>query len=291
VTILNSRDVYQSFERGIASCEVRAVAEEKGLSETGWDYNFSPRFDDLQVVGTAHKATSKALGLLGAKPLVSGKYQVIFEARAASYLIQLLAPSFFATNVQRKKSALIAKKGKQEYNKLVTVIDDGIMPDGYQSFPFDDEGLPRRKNYLIKEGAVVDWLYDAARAKKDERQSSGNSSRYTIHSPPVVDVTNCYLCPGEKKLEDLYSQAGKAFLVTDVMGLHTANVITGDFSLGAEGFEIQSGKLGRPVRSVIVAGNVHDLFKRVTGLADDLHFYGNYGAPSILVPDVQVSGG
>ncbi len=290
IHIVNSFGVNQSFERGLACCEVRAVAEAEGVCETGWEFNFSPSFEKLDYSAVAKQATGKALAMLGAKPLTSGTYNVVFDCRATAYLLQLLAPSFFATNIQRKKSSLVGKKGEELYSPLVTIVDDGIMPEGYSSFIFDDEGLPRQKNLLIKQGAIVDWLYDASSANKDNCRSTGNSFRSSFHSLPTVDVTNCYLKSGDLAVQDLYKAAQNGFLVTDMMGLHTANVITGDFSLGAEGFEINQGKIGRPVRGVIISGNVHDIFKNVDAVADNLTFQANFGAPSILVPKVQLGG-
>lgn len=291
VIVCNSHGVMQDAKRGMASCEVRAIAESKGVSESGYDFHFSPRFEDLQVVITARNAAERALSRLGAAPLKTGRYDVVFESRAAANLLRLLTPSFFAGNVQRKKSAIANKKGERIYNPIVTVVDDGLLPDGYGSFPFDDEGVPRRKNYLVKEGVVHDWLYDSARAARDKRSSTGSCKRPSIHGLPTVDVSNCYLQEGNNSPKVLLSMTDNGFYITDVMGLHTANMVTGDFSLGAEGFHIKDGLKGAPIRGVIVAGNIHDIFKNVKALGVDLRFIGHYGAPSILVPKLQIGGG
>ncbi len=81
------------------------------------------------------------------------------------------------------------------------------------------------------------------------------------------------------------------FLVTDLLGLHTANPISGEFSLGAAGFEIADGRIGRPVRGVAVADNVLGLFRKVTRIGGDFRYFGSIGAASMVVPDVSVSGG
>lgn len=290
VVIHNSNGVERSASRGIASCEVRAVAEEKGVSESGWEFFFSPRFECLDVLGTARRAAQRSLSLLGATPLPTGRYNIIFEPRPAAQLVRLLAPSFFADNVQRKKSAVAEKKGKLVYNQSVTIIDDGLMPDGFASFPFDDEGVTRRKTMLVKEGVILNWLYDSQRAARDKRPSTGSASRQSIHKPASISVSNCYLKAADTSPPKLFSMMGKGFLVTDVMGLHTANPVTGDFSLGAEGFLVEGGAKGRPVRGVIVSGNIHELFGRIQAVGDDLKFIANHGSPSILIPEVQVSG-
>jgi len=290
VVIYNSHGVRQNASRQIVSCEVRAIAQSNNVSESGYDFSFSPRFEDLDIEGTAVRAARRSLALLGASPLPTGRYDVVFEPRPAASLLRLLAPSFFADNVQRKKSAIAEKKGKSVYHSLVTIIDDGLLPDGYGSFPFDDEGVPRRKVVLVRDGVIFNWLYDTQRAAREGKLSTGSSFRPSIHKLPSISVSNCYIKSGDSQPAALFSMIKNGFLVTDIMGLHTANPVTGDFSLGAEGFCLDGGQKGRPVRGVIVAGNVHELFGKVAGVGTDLKFIGNYGAPSILVSDIQVSG-
>ena len=290
VAIENSHGISRVASRQIAICEVRAIAEANGISESGFEYSFSPRFEDLDAEGTARRAALRSVSLLGATSLSTGRYDIVCEPRPAASLLRLLTPSFFADNIQRKKTAIAGKKGQSFYQNLVTIIDDGLLPDGFGSFPFDDEGMPRRKNFLVKDGVIVGWLYDAQRAARDKRLSTGSSYRLSIHKPPAISVSNCYLKAGEMLPEKLLTMANKCFLITDVIGLHTANTVTGNFSLGAEGFYIENGVRCHPVRRVIVAGNIHDLFARVEAIGSDLKFLANYGSPSIFVPDVQISG-
>jgi len=290
VIILNSTGLQREFKRGVASCEVRAIAELNNRSESGWEHSFSPNFDDLDVRGTAERASKRALALLGATTLKTGRYDVVFDTRAASQLIRLITPSFFASNVQRNKSALAGKKDSFEYSKLVTIVDHGLLPNGFSSFLFDDEGMPTGMNYLVKDGTISGWLYDSAKAKKDNTKSTGNSFRSSIHHPPAIDVSNCYLCSGNTPVKKIYTMAEGGVLITGLMGLHTANVITGDFSLGAEGFIIKDGVVSQPIRGVLVAGNLHELFKNIVAVGDDLDFSANFGSPSILIPDLQISG-
>jgi PmbA protein len=290
VVILNSNGIFKSAERGIASCEVRAVAFENGESESGWAFSFSPRFDDLDCSTTAKMASERAVSLLGAKPIPTGRYNVMLETRPASQLLRLLLPSFFADNVQRGKSAIKDKKGKAVLSPLITIIDDGRLPDGFASFPFDDEGVTRHRTIIVKEGVITNWLYDTQRALKDGKTSTGNSHRASIHKVAAINVTNCFIAPSDTDPAKLLSSIQKGFLVTDVMGLHTANPVTGDFSLGAEGFSIEGGLKADPVRGVLISGNIHELLHRVAAVGSDLHFLANYGSPTMLIPDVWVSG-
>ncbi|MDD4264044.1 MAG: metallopeptidase TldD-related protein, partial [Firmicutes bacterium] len=102
--------------------------------------------------------------------------------------------------------------------------------------------------------------------------------------------TNIYIQPGFTAKEEMIDSSSRGLMITDVMGLHTANPISGDFSLGATGFLIEDGKLVRPVRGVTVAGNLWDLLSKVTRVGSDLRMYGSSGAPTLLVDSLSVSG-
>jgi PmbA protein len=79
-------------------------------------------------------------------------------------------------------------------------------------------------------------------------------------------------------------------LVTDVMGMHTANAITGDFSVGASGFLIENGSISHAVKGMVISGNILDLFRNVEMVGNDLRFYGSVGAPSLRIAGLDISG-
>jgi PmbA protein len=79
-------------------------------------------------------------------------------------------------------------------------------------------------------------------------------------------------------------------VVDEVMGLHTVDPISGDFSLGCSGEWIGRGQRVHPVKSVAIAGNLFELFRRVIGVGNDLRFFGAVGAPSLLIEELLISG-
>lgn len=96
--------------------------------------------------------------------------------------------------------------------------------------------------------------------------------------------------PGRKKLEALCDGIRKGIFIVDLMGVHTANPVTGDFSLGASGILIENGKLTHPVRGFAVAGNILELFKKMTDVGNDLKAFGSVSAPSVRVSELSMSG-
>ena len=112
-------------------------------------------------------------------------------------------------------------------------------------------------------------------------------------SQPSVQPTNRYVKPGSISKDEIIGGISKGFLVTSIMGAHTINPITGDFSVGFSGLFIDNGKLSRPVRGMTIAGNMLDVLGHIEDVGSDLMFFqhgGNIGSPSILIRSLSVSG-
>lgn len=288
LTVVNSNGIHVAANRSLFSCGLKAIARSGNETQGAYDCSFSPRFEDLPIEDTAKRASRRAIDKLGGKSIASGEMPIIFAPRAAATLLKLIAPSFFADNAHKGKSAIAAKRGERIYRPEISIIDDGLLPDAYGSFPFDGEGIPRRRTVLVRNGVVEGWLYDASRAAKDGVFSTGNCLRNSLCHLPAIGVGNCFLKGGESDAPELFRSVGKGLFITDLIGLHTANHISGDFSLGAEGGVIEGGEVSSPVRGVTVAGNIHELFAHAAGLANDVTFFGEYGAPTVLVEELSV---
>jgi len=286
--VVNSRGVSTSFERGFCHCFAKTVADDGRCAQAGFEQSFSASFDNLDPDWVGRTSARRALDKLGAAPGEGGTFPAVFEPRAAAALLAQLAPTVFADNVQRGKSALAAKRGEKAFSGSVTIVDDGLMPNGCGSFAFDWEGIPKRRTMLVRDGTIECWLYDGARAAKDHVQSTGSCVRESLDRHPAVGVSNCFLKAGASSPDALVAQLSQGVLVTDLLGMHTANPISGSFSLGVEGFLIRQGARCEPIRGMTMAGNVHELFSRVVAVGNDLRFTGSFGAPSVLAEGLVV---
>lgn len=169
------------------------------------------------------------------------------------------------------------------------------MPWGIGTKPVDDEGMPGSKKTLISEGRLTGFIHNTYTAKKDGAASTGNAVRGSFKSLPGVDVTNLYIEPAEKPRvkgqgnNSLIKSVSKGILVLDAMGVHTANPISGDFSIGISGLWIENGEVAYPVKEALISGNILDMFKKVKGVGNDLRFYGSIGSPSLLIGEMDIS--
>lgn len=229
--------------------------------------------------------------MLGARPLKSMQVPAILPAWVGSDVLQVLSASFMADNVQKGKSILVGRTGESLFSPHVTIIDDGLYPCGMASSPFDDEGSLHDQSVLVQAGVVQGFLHDQYTANKEDRRSTGNAGRHGISAPPAVEATNFYVQKGPTETDRLLSSVDEGLMVTDMMGLHTANPISGDFSVGATGLWIEKGEPAFPVRGIAVSGNLIELFKNVDGVGSDLKFYGPFGSPTLRVSKLNIAGG
>jgi PmbA protein len=170
------------------------------------------------------------------------------------------------------------------------VLDDGLLEGGLGTAPTDDETVPMKKKTVIERGRLTMFLYNTYTANKDKTASTGNGMRGGFKGLPGVGLTNLYIEPGDSTLQDLMASVGRGLYITEVMGMHTANPISGDFSVGATGFWIEKGEKAYPVREITIAGNILDLMKNVAVVGSDIRFSGRIGSPSLLIRELSIGG-
>ena len=290
VTICNHAGLKLSYDKTLVSGSIMVVAEEGENAEIGWDYGFSPFFDqlDMGLIGTM--ASRRAVSMLGARPVPSTHVPAVLPPWIASDVLKVLSASFMADNVQKGKSMLLGRTGEPVFSPCVTIVDDGLYPNGIASGPFDDEGCFHDRTVLVSQGVVQGFLYDQYTANKEGRCSTGNAGRHEIKAPPSVQATNFYIQNGSVDPDELTSSLQEGLLVTDMIGLHTADPISGNFSVGAAGLWIKGGEIVFPVKRIAISGNLTDLFSNIDAIANDLKFYGQFGAPSLRISTLNIAG-
>lgn len=288
--IMNTKGAEVYFKSTICSSGIEAVAEENGESQAGSDYDVKRMYRKLDIEATGRRAAQKALDLLGARHIKSVSAPVVLESTVAQEFLDLMAGGFSAESVQKKRSLFIGQLGNEVASPAVTVIDDGLLENGLGTSPCDDELVPMKKKVVIDRGRLALFLYNTYTANKDKVESTGNGMRGGFKGVPGVGISNLYIEPGDKPLGELIASVDKGLLVTEVMGMHTANAISGDFSVGAVGFWIEKGKKAYPVREITIAGNILDLMKHVNAVGNDIRFSGRIGCPSLRIQELSIGG-
>ncbi len=262
------------------------IVKDDNDQRTAFDLVISNDFRDFALEQLAEDIVSHAVKSLGAKPVPSQAYEIVFDRTAFATLMSAFQGVFSADNVQKGMSLLKGRLGTVVGSPSVTIVDDPFLKKSSRSRSFDDEGVATKYKELIKEGVLNTYLHNLMTANKDGVKSTGNAFSGAI--APV----NLKVLEGGKTQAELIGAVTDGLFITDVQGAHAgANPISGDFSLQAMGFVIENGVLGKPVALITVAGNFLELLKNVIEVASDskITYYG-ITTPSVRVGKMPVSG-
>lgn len=290
VTLANSFGFARFYRGAYCGAFTEVVAEQDGDSQTGFDIHYGLKYKDIDPTALGRGAAEKAVRKLGAKSIRTQQAAIILEPYIATQFLSVIAPALSAEAVQKGRSLFAGKTGQQVASQHMTVIDDGARPGGIASAPFDGEGVLTGKTILIKDGMLQGFLHNTYTAAKEATVSTGNGTRGSFKSTPEVGATNFYIEPGTTKPEELIKTVPTGLFITEVMGMHTANPISGDFSLGVAGIWIENGQFTQPVRGVAIAGNILDFLNHIEEVGSDLRFYGGKGSPTLRIANVTISG-
>ncbi|WP_420264658.1 TldD/PmbA family protein [Candidatus Magnetominusculus dajiuhuensis] len=292
--IANTEGLSGGYRFTSCTLSAMAMAESSGDSQIGWEYEYDRVLSAISPKRVGAGAAERALGLLNAKTFKSVKVPVVIENSVAADFLSLLASSFSSENVQKGKSILAGKLSQQIVSDKLNIIDNALLEGKAGSRPFDGEGVPSQRNALVMDGVLKGFLYNLYTASKGGGVSTGSAQRGGISGMPTVGVSNLYIEPTSSALvmtvDEMFSQAGECLFVTDAMGVHMANRITGEFSVGVSGMWVEGGKKAYPVKEAVISGNFLDMFKDVEAVGSDLRFYGKIGSPSLLIRHMDVSG-
>lgn len=293
IAIVNSKTVNTEYISTSCAAQVMAIAEQGDESQIGWDFQGSRFLDDINFELIGRTAANNAARLLGARKIQGSTANVILDSSVAAEFLGIFAASLSSESVQKGKSVLKDKMHRKVISSKVNIIDSGLIPGKLGSRPVDDEGVPTAEKILLKEGILQKFLYNTYTAGKDGVVSTGNAVRGGFSTLPSVGITNLFITSGPDgdvvSKDALFRAVNSGLYVVDAMGVHTANPISGDFSIGITGLWIEGGEAQFPVKEAVIAGNILDFFNNIVVVADDLKFYGNIGAPSIAISGVDIS--
>ncbi len=283
---------YQTSYCGISAAPLAMDAN--GAMQRDFWSSSARRIADLESPESiGQEAARRALRRLGARRVPTQQVPIVFAPEVARSLLGHLFEAASGDSIWRSASFLVGELGKTIAAPGVTLVDDHtmILPNGVGGFgtsAFDGEGLPCRRTVVVQDGVLETYLLNTYAARKLNMRSTGNASR-GLAGAPGIGAGNLYLLPGKQTPEELIAAIPAGFYVTSLMGFG-ANMVTGDYSRGASGLWIENGELTFAVEEVTIAGNLRDMFKNITAIANDLVFRGSVTAPTLRVDGMTVAG-
>jgi PmbA protein len=289
MVLANTMGFLGGYRSSSVSLSVVPQAGSAGQMERDYWYTTGRGLADLEPPEQVGRtAAERTLRRLGARRVPTAEVPVVFDPDSAAEILGTLFSAISGYAVFRNATFLKDRLGEEVASPLLTLVDDGRRVRGLGSRPFDGEGLPTRRNVPVERGVLRHWLCDSYSARKIGARPTG-SARRGVGGGPSVGAGNLFFEPGTSSPEEILGGVARGLYVTDLIGFGV-NVVTGDYSQGAVGHWIESGRLTHPVHEVTIAGNLKQMLRDVDAVGNDLVFRGSSAAPTIRVRRMTVSG-
>jgi len=282
ISIANTSGAGYSMKRTLASASLEAIREQS----TGYEFDTTVNIRDLDPRKTGEKAAFLASESHGAGEIETGRYDVILSPLAASELVGgIVSSALSGKNLHAGRSYFDGKLGETVTDERLSIYDDPHS-DSTGCSPFDADAVPTRVNRFISGGVLESFAYDMKTAYRYGEETTGNATRSGPGGAPAIGMHNL-------KIEGARGDqmAGRGVLVHSVVGAHTANPLTGDFSVElSNAFVVDDGTFEMPVRSAMLSGNVFSMLKETACLGTDDRNIGNMTFPSIRFNNLHIIG-
>ena len=265
--------------RHSVSCGVIA-ADDAGMQRDHY-YTVGRAFGDLlepAAVGT--EAARRAVARLGARPIKTGRFPVLFATEIAGGLIGHLLSALSGGQLYRKASFLTDSLGRTLLPESYSVIERPLLPRGPGSAAFDGDGVATYEKAFVERGRIASYVLGEYSARRLGMTTTANAS----------GVHNVWLEGPRTPFADLLGGIREGLLVTELIG-QGVNIVTGDYSRGAAGYWISNGAIAHPVDEITIAGRLTDMFAGIAGIGDDPDRRGNIVTGSILIDGMTVAAG
>ena len=310
VEIIKSDNQVYKDHRPLVRFNVSVMMEKNGKKETG-SYGTGGRMnyenylsnDNWKII--CDEAIRQAEVNPQSKPAPAGEMKVVLGPGWPGIILHEAVGHGLEGDFNRKKtSAFHNLMGEKIAHENVTIVDDGTIASRRGSLTIDDEGTPSARNVLIENGILRNFMQDRMNAKLMKVKPTGNGRRESFEYAPMPRMTNTFMINGNSTREDMIRSVDKGIYAVSFGG-GQVDITNGKFVFSCtEAYEINSGKIGAPLKGVTLIGNGPDILTKVSMVGDDMKLDPGIGTcgkngqwvpvgvgqPSILVNQITVGG-
>ena len=255
------------------------VAKDDKSMERDYEYTNKCHLKDIiDAEELGRIAAEQTIRKLSPKKIGSEKIAIIFDKRIAKGILSSFASAISSSAISRGTSFLKDKINQKIFSNELNIFDKPDILKGLGSRSFDSEGVKTNTLKLVEQGVLRHYLVDTYNGKKLNLKSNGRCG----------GTSNLYFDNGNISYKDLLNSNSKCLYITETIG-HGSNIVTGDYSVGATGFLIESGEFKYPINEITIAGNFNDMFQNIT-LANDLEFEYSTNSPTMMIEGMVVAG-
>ena len=288
--LANSHGFVGEYRRSYCSISAAPIAQdERGNMQRDYWFSLARTISKLESPeSVGREAAHRTLRRLGARKIASTQVPIVLDPIVAGSVVDNIFDAANGDAIYRQSSFLANKLGEKVAAGNITVIDDGTMPGGFGTEPFDGEGVPTRRTVVIEKGVLKSYLLNTYTAKKLGMKTTGNASR-GLAGTPGIGSGNFFLEKGVRTPQQIIGDIKQGLYVFQFLGFGV-NMVTGDFSRGASGLWIENGEFAYPVEEVTVAGNLKDMLHNISEIGNDLEFRGSVASPTLRIDGMMVAG-
>ncbi len=278
---------YRSSYCGISASPIAQGAD--GQMQRDYWYSNARSLAQLESPeSVGEEAARRTLRMLDARRVPTQPVPIVFSPEMARGIIGSLFNAISGDAIWRSASFLAGKLGQSVACPQLTLIDDGTLPGGFGSAPFDGEGLATRRNTFVRNGVLENYVLHSYTARKLNLASTASAGR-GLAGNPYTRSYNLFIEAGSQTPEEILSSIRTGLYVTRLMG-QGVNLVTGDYSRGAAGLWIENGKLTYPVQEITIAGNLKEMLQNISAIGNDLVFRSSTAAPTLKIEGMTVAG-
>jgi PmbA protein len=283
VTLANSHGIrYRDHHTGV-SLSLEAIHRQS----TGYEFDHACSLDRVDPRTVGERASFFAWKSADGKDILGGDYPVILSPVAYAELLgNVFIPALNGRSVHSGRSRLAGLLGETIADPRIVMYDDPLLPFANGSVRWDAEGTPTRRIDFVRDGVLLAFAYDLKTAYRYDKKSTGSAVRGGFGGLPVIGHHN-FLVDGKR--DDIFDE--RVLYVHNVVGAHTANPMSGDFSVElSNAFWMEAGEFEEPVRTAMLSGNVFDLHRDIAGLSRETRAVGSLILPSIRINKQRIIG-
>ncbi|MGW7675061.1 metalloprotease TldD [Shewanella sp. 08P_2] len=261
------------------NCSV--ILEENGKRERGGaggggrhDYGVLMASDDTGLpmcFAFAREAVRQAQVNLNAIDAPAGEMPVVLGNGWPGVLLHEAVGHGLEGDFNRKgSSAFSGKVGQQVASKLVTVVDDGTLPNRRGSLSIDDEGVQTQRTVLIEDGILKGYIQDKLNARLMGVAPTGNGRRESYAHLPMPRMTNTYMTAGESDPSEIIKSVKKGIYAPNFGG-GQVDITSGKFVFSAsEAYLIENGEVTQAIKGATLIGNGPEAMSQISMVGNDM---------------------
>jgi PmbA protein len=271
---------------------VSTLADEGDETQTGFGFAVGRDAETLDLERAAREAADRATRLLGAVKPSSRRLTVVLDPFVTAQFLGIISGTLNGEAVAKGRSIFANRLGEQVASAAFTLVDDPTNALAYSASEVDGEGLAARRNSLIENGVLQQFVQSSYSARRLGTVSTGNAVRGGFRGTPGCGCLAIQVVPGTRSQAELIAGVDDGVLIQSVQGLHSGvNSVSGDFSTGASGLMIRNGQLAEPVREFTIASTLQRMLLDLRELGNDLDYLPMRAVGlTAVVDDITLSG-